>query len=297
MKNRILVALKENGEILDHEAKIVGKQSIQKITDLFLLPKSLLPTELANLNALSLEEKRKNLAELEVPVRLSKEARETLTAADIIIYGPGTQFSSLIPSYKTEGIAEAISSSPTQLKIFVMNLTQDEDIRGMSALEIVQQALRVFGDPQNRTGLITHVLFNQRDSKITNQLELGCSVEEAEKLTGCKWVELGFANPVRSSVHNGSKTIQHILNILDRVESGENRDLEIYIDLNQRSLAIEQLLAEFSEVDWKKGAENVTLSINTEVLPKVLLPGYLKITQSQSSTLFSEVAIFFPLDI
>ena len=56
-ENRILVGLKENGEILDCEAKIVGKQSPAKIVDLFLLENHLTNDQREKISVLSLEKK------------------------------------------------------------------------------------------------------------------------------------------------------------------------------------------------------------------------------------------------
>ena len=51
-ENRILVALKEDGEILDCESKIVGPQSAAKIIDIFFLDHGLGSDDLRQLNAL-----------------------------------------------------------------------------------------------------------------------------------------------------------------------------------------------------------------------------------------------------
>jgi len=47
----------------------------------------------------------------------------------VIVYGPGTQHSSLLPSYLTAGIAEAIASNRAADKIFIGNIVRDLDIQ------------------------------------------------------------------------------------------------------------------------------------------------------------------------
>ena len=78
-ENRILIALKEDGEILDRESKIVGKQSEAKIQEIFLIEKPLSPENLAQARALgSMAEKRDFLRKFERPVTISSEAREAI---------------------------------------------------------------------------------------------------------------------------------------------------------------------------------------------------------------------------
>ena len=52
-----------------------------------------------------------------------------LAEADVIIYGPGTQHSSLLPSYMTEGVAEVIAANRKADKIFIGNIHRDFDIQ------------------------------------------------------------------------------------------------------------------------------------------------------------------------
>ena len=110
-ENRILVALKEDGEVLEREARIVSAQSPSRIADLFLLEHPLDAATVKALEGLPLEKKRERLAALDARVELSPEARDAILGSDIVIYGPGTQYSSIFPSYKTRGLAEALRSS------------------------------------------------------------------------------------------------------------------------------------------------------------------------------------------
>jgi hypothetical protein len=62
-----------------------------------------------------------------------------IAEAELIIYGPGTQHSSLFPTYLTKGIAEAIAANAKAEKIFVANIALDHDIRGESAETLIQK--------------------------------------------------------------------------------------------------------------------------------------------------------------
>ncbi|MFM1985965.1 MAG: hypothetical protein RLZZ479_1028 [Bacteroidota bacterium] len=55
------------------------------------------------------------------------EALRAIQLADVIIYGPGTPSSSLLPTYLTSGIAQAIESNKNAIKLFISNIKPDRD--------------------------------------------------------------------------------------------------------------------------------------------------------------------------
>ncbi len=57
---------------------------------------------------------------------INPEVAQALREADLIMYGPGTQHSSLLPSYMTKGVAEAIMCS-SAFKVYVANADRDKD--------------------------------------------------------------------------------------------------------------------------------------------------------------------------
>ena len=69
---------------------------------------------------------------------LCDEARIALETADLIILAPGTQWSSLIPTYETAGFKEAVASSSARI-VMVMNRQPDKDSPGQTASDIVNQ--------------------------------------------------------------------------------------------------------------------------------------------------------------
>lgn len=138
-ENRVLVALKENGVYLHDEASVVGPQDTSRIEEIFLLPRYLEPGELSD--AMTKSEKIAYLRSVEALPSLSEAARQVLLEADIIIYGPGTQYSSLLPSYLTLGVAEAIERNAKAEKIFIANIARDYDILGEDATTLTRAFL------------------------------------------------------------------------------------------------------------------------------------------------------------
>ena len=288
-ENRILVALKEDGEILERESKIVAAQSTAKILDIFFLEKPLSADELNRIRALpDVKTRQEALQLLEKPVTLSSEAREALLHSDIIIYGPGTQFSSLFPSYKTPGLDEAIAASKARAKIFVVNIHRDYDIQALSSTDIVGAALEFLNDPINERRLITHVLYTSHSSNPDQLISRGAPVPE-KLFKNLKWIEGEFENPVRSGVHSGYMTVRRIFNAYEEAIISVEPELDIYINLYERSLAINQLIQEFLELPWHTQFKRVRLRFNNVELPCLDLPPHLTVESVSSDEMFSEV--------
>lgn len=127
-ENLVLVGLKEDGTLLSCEADIVARQSPSRLAEIFLLPHYLSGEEARWLVGRPAAEVAAALARRHRTPRINPEVREALTTADVIIYGPGTQHSSLLPSYLTDGVAEAISSNMSAEKVFISNILKDHEI-------------------------------------------------------------------------------------------------------------------------------------------------------------------------
>src|SRR5436190_1197468 len=87
-----------------------------------------------------------------------------IAAADLVIYAPGTQHSSLFPSYLTPGLSTAIARNLRAIKLLVTNIQADAEIAGSTAMDIIERAryyLQGKGVRQTPTPcLITHYVVN-----------------------------------------------------------------------------------------------------------------------------------------
>ena len=64
------------------------------------------------------------------------DALDAIAAADLILLGPGSLYTSIIPNLLVDGVAEAIAASDAQ-KIYVCNImTQDGETEGLSLIHI-----------------------------------------------------------------------------------------------------------------------------------------------------------------
>ena len=142
-ENLFLVAEKENGSVLLSEADLVAAQDAAKISDLFLLDEQTYWGCVENAAEPDGGWQRLFRESHCVP-RLNPRAAKALADADVIVYGPGTQHSSLFPSYMTEGVAEAIAANNRADKIFIGNIHRDFDIQGDDANDLAQKLLSAF---------------------------------------------------------------------------------------------------------------------------------------------------------
>jgi 2-phospho-L-lactate transferase/gluconeogenesis factor (CofD/UPF0052 family) len=111
-ENLILKGITKNGKILLDEASIVDFNDINdKIVDIYF--------------------------DKDYPV-LNKKTEELLLSSDIILFSCGTQFSSLIPTYKTLLFKETINRSKAS-KFLVLNCEYDNDLMNYSGNELLDK--------------------------------------------------------------------------------------------------------------------------------------------------------------
>ena len=287
-ENRILAALKKNGEVLSREAEIVGPQSASPIEEIFFLERPLTEAAKAELAALNMEERARYLNNLSRPVDLSAEAEGALLNADLVIYGPGTQFSSLLPSYRIA--RDAIRRSRARAKILVANLEPDHDIQSLSVLNLADKVLELADDPKNDNATITHIFYNQS----ANPRAIPLGADGLPRYYKAAHIVPGeFANPAKPNVHSGFHVVRGAFATLrgDR-ERRAAKSLDLYVDLLDRSMAVDFLLQEFLELPWRDYLNRVRLRLNHLEPPKGNLPEHLEIKTAQYDGMFSEAEAF-----
>ena len=207
-ENRFLVGLKEDGQIIENEEKMVEGQSEIKYSGIYLLPQEFTDDELKIINKKSFEEKKVILENRHEDVYLSEKAREGILNCDIIIYGPGTQYSSLFPSYLTRGIGTAISSSKAKIKAFVVNINKDHDIMTYTAEDLIDNALNYLGDTENNNNLITHIFYNKKSNTNKDGVKLRKPFSSKHySYKNAKILLEDCQHPNFHGIHNGGRTI------------------------------------------------------------------------------------------
>ncbi len=291
---RTLVAVKADGQLLDCEARVVAPQSAAKIAGMFLLPAPLGAPEVAALDRLDLAGKLAFLAAREAPVDLSDEARDALERSDLVLFGPGTQHSSLLPSYKTRGLCDALARSPARVKALVVNLRADHDIPGATAEDVLELALAYLGDPTNATRAVTHVLHDpsvEDGERPAVRRRAGAGAEGGAAAT-VTWVAGALEAIHPRGVHNGRAAVDAAVSAYRAAGPASARRIELYADLDERSASAELLVQELAEIAWRDRFDEVRLCLNGVSAPAPELPAPFVVTTSAYEGPFSEVAAF-----
>jgi 2-phospho-L-lactate transferase/gluconeogenesis factor (CofD/UPF0052 family) len=166
--NAFLVALDVDHHLLSSEAAIVDAKQQNRIRDIFLIDAPLAETEIARMSAEPPAAVEQALLARSCRIPFNSRLALRLMEADLIIYAPGTQHSSLFPSYLTEGLSDVIASNVRATKLLITNLQPDAEIAGSSAIDLLDRALYYLRSRhrlQTPTPcLITHCLINDPGS-------------------------------------------------------------------------------------------------------------------------------------
>ena len=216
----VLVGLKSDGSILKSEAEVVSPQDAMIIDDIFLLENYLTPNEVDEVKTLNMEDKRTYLTQLSRTPQLSDEARSILEDADLIIYCPGTQHSSLFPSYLTAGLGEAIAKNKTCEKIFIANIHKDHEIQSETTNSLVEKFIRYMSRkgeiPIKASDIVTRFFFQKISSKLH---------EEADQKPYLEFHPEKFAFSTKnllivdwehgSGIHSGNRVLDETISIVN----------------------------------------------------------------------------------
>lgn len=166
--NAFLVAIDADGRVLGSEEAIVDGNRSKRIEDIFLIAAAPTAEDVVSWSGASREELARRLAERSAPLRLHSRVARAVHDADLIVYAPGTQHSSLFPSYLTPGLSRAVAGNLTAIKLLITNIQTDAEITGSSAVDIVDRAM-FYMKEKGRFAiatpcLMTHYLLNDPGS-------------------------------------------------------------------------------------------------------------------------------------
>jgi len=162
--NAFLVALDRDDRLLGSEGEIVDAKRRNRIKDIYLIDHPLRAADREALSRLPLADVVRALASNALRPALNPRVKERIGRADVIIYAPGTQHSSLFPSYLTVGLSEAIAANLRALKLLITNIQTDAEIVGSTAVDIIRRAVFYLEEKGSlhipTPCLITHYLIN-----------------------------------------------------------------------------------------------------------------------------------------
>ena len=88
---------------------------------------------------------------------------ESLESADVVVFGPGSFYTSILPHFLVEGVVPAIARNVQARRVFIGNILQCRETRGLDLAQMLQTAASVW---RERGGVdvrpFTHVLANRQ---------------------------------------------------------------------------------------------------------------------------------------
>jgi 2-phospho-L-lactate transferase/gluconeogenesis factor (CofD/UPF0052 family) len=204
-----LVAIDAGGRLLGSEEEIVDAKRHNRIHDIYLLGSRPGADDLASLGALDKHALTRALEARTAAIRINPRLATAIRAADLIVYAPGTQHSSLFPSYLTPGLSDAIRSNLTAIKLLVTNIQSDAEITGSSAVDIIERAVYYLKE-KGRLAiptpcLITHYLLN--DPRHTESESPYVPLGRLESLEDPRLVRVGNYEEGVSGRHDAAKIL------------------------------------------------------------------------------------------
>jgi 2-phospho-L-lactate transferase/gluconeogenesis factor (CofD/UPF0052 family) len=171
-ENLFLNALLEDGTLISNEEHLVQIPHKSRVDDIFLLKEKLSNTNIKFINTQTSKNKKNILNKYSIRPKLNEDAANVIRNSDIIIYGPGTQFSSLFPSYITTGLAKLIEKSKAK-KFLVTNIYLDNDIIKETVESIIHKFHYFFSkkNPKQNSKLVDFYLVNKFDQDDLNLLK------------------------------------------------------------------------------------------------------------------------------
>ena len=214
-ENKTLVALRENGEMLYSEAEIVELRSNVRIERIFLIDRPLNKNEFEKI---TISQKRYYLENNHCNIPVSLSVIDSIKQANIIIYAPGTQHSSLYPSYLSSGLAGTIADNKNALKVFITNIGADYETPTYQASDYILGAYRYLLLSGKRKYLIDE-LFNYNLINKSNLKKDNTYVKfdgNNFKNHPVKLVLDNYESTNYPGKHDGKKIVKTILDLYDK---------------------------------------------------------------------------------
>lgn len=211
--NAFLVALDAGGRLLASEGEIVDATRQNRIADIYLVDAPIGEADRERFARLSTDALAQTLEGHAVRPALNPRVAEAIARADLVVYAPGTQHSSLFPSYLVPGLCDAIATNLGAVKVLITNLHADAEIAGSSAVDIIGRAVFYLKEKGRREiptpCLITHYVINEpgADGGETLYVPLG----KLDTLEDPRLVRVGHYEDGVTGRHDGSKVLTPFL--------------------------------------------------------------------------------------
>ena len=207
--NAYLVAVDLSDTLLASEADIVDATRRNRIKDLYLLAERLSEVEEQELARLPPHELTAALAARVRQIPVNPRLLARIADADLIVYSPGTQHSSLFPSYLTNGLSQAIAANLSAIKLLITNIQADAEIADATAVEIIEKGVYYLQEKGTRPipapCLITHYVIN--DPRVSEEAVPYVPLGRLDSIEDPRLVRIGNYEDGVSGRHDAAKVL------------------------------------------------------------------------------------------
>jgi len=211
---RYLSGLLKNGTLLPNEASVVLTRTTDSIKDIYQMTNPITMNQIRKLSSIEIDDKINFLKSLRNIPTYNQEIKERILNGDIIVYGSGTPYSSILPSLETKGIADLIIKNKAP-KVMISNLKKETN-NFLSVSDLVNDLYKYLNRSTskrlNKKDLLTHLIVNDSTYEESNSITL----DEEKILNQYPWLTIikgNFSDPLNSYAHNGKEVLKAILKI------------------------------------------------------------------------------------
>lgn len=215
---RYLSGLLKNGILLPNEASVVLTRTTHSIRDIYQMANPITMNQIRKLSSIEIEDKINFLESLRSIPTLNEETKDKLISSDIIIYGSGTPYSSILPSLETQDIARFISANIAP-KVMIANLKKEtNNFVNISDLveDLFKHLSRSTTKKLNKKDLLTHLIVSEDiDSNIESK---SITFDENVIIKKYPWLRIikgNFTDKSNAAAHNGKKVLEAIFSIIN----------------------------------------------------------------------------------
>ena len=215
---RYLSGLLKNGILLPNEASVVLTRTTHSIKDIYQMANPITMNQIRKLSSIEIEDKINFLESLRSIPDYNEETKDKLISSDIIIYGSGTPYSSILPSLETKDVARFISENIAP-KVMIANLKKEtNNFVNISDLveDLFKHLSRSTTKKLNKKDLLTHLIVSEDiDSNIESK---SITFDENVIMKKYPWVKIikgNFTDKSNAAAHNGKKVLEAIFRIIN----------------------------------------------------------------------------------
>jgi uncharacterized cofD-like protein len=137
------------------------------------------------------------------------KACASIASADIVVYGPGSFFTSILPHLQVAGIAETLAEAKVP-KVLVGNMLEDCETRGLALEAMVARLVQAGAEKK----ILTHVLAHEGSVPVERVVGASRFVKRtAPTLSGIRVIARDFEDPWFRGTHDSGLLAGMILDI------------------------------------------------------------------------------------